>query len=50
MAAVSMEKGIIVKHLAVNKVPRSGPSKELLDMFGISANHIVAAAKEIATL
>jgi transketolase len=42
--AVAME-GIKVKKLAVNGLPRSGPPMELLDMFGISARHIVEAVK-----
>lgn len=33
--------------LVVNGMPRSGKSDELLDMFGISARHIVAAVREI---
>jgi len=42
--AVAME-GIRVKRLAVNGLPRSGPSAQLMDMFGISARHIVDAVK-----
>ena len=42
--AVAME-GIRVKRLAVNGLPRSGPPMELLDMFGISARHVVEAVK-----
>jgi transketolase len=33
--------------LAVNKMPHSGKPDELVDMFGISARHIVAAVREI---
>ncbi|XP_069501530.1 transketolase-like protein 1 [Ambystoma mexicanum] len=44
-AAVSEEPGILVQHLAVNRVPRSGKPNELLDMFGISAKCIVEAVK-----
>jgi len=36
-----------VHKLAVRRIPRSGPSAALLDMFGISAKHIVEAAKKI---
>lgn len=43
-SAVSMEP-IRVKKLAVTDLPRSGPSAELLDMFGISARHVVNAVK-----
>ena len=37
-----------VHKLAVNGVPRSGASAELLDAFGISAQHIVAHVKKLA--
>jgi transketolase len=36
-----------VRHLAVDRVPHSGPSKELLDRFGISARRIIEAAEEL---
>nr|XP_020035178.1 transketolase-like protein 2 isoform X2 [Castor canadensis] len=44
-AAVSGEPDILVHQLAVTEVPRSGKPSELLDMFGISARHIIAAVK-----
>ncbi|XP_037677407.1 transketolase-like protein 1 isoform X2 [Choloepus didactylus] len=44
-AAVSMEPDILVQQLAVSGVPRSGRPSELLEMFGISARHIVATVK-----
>ncbi|XP_006872584.1 PREDICTED: transketolase-like protein 2 [Chrysochloris asiatica] len=44
-AAVSEEPDILVHQLAVPRVPRSGRPSELLDMFGISAKHIIAAVK-----
>jgi len=44
--AVAMEKDICVRKLAVTGLPRSGPSAELLKMFGISAEHIVQAVKD----
>jgi len=44
-AALSGEKDIAVQHLCVRALPRSGPSAELMDIFGISANHIVKAVK-----
>lgn len=47
LSAVAGETDIMVKKLAVPTVPRSGPPKVLLDMFGISAKNIVAAVKEI---
>jgi len=42
----SMASGVRVKRLAVTGLPRSGPPMELIDMFGISARHIVKAVKE----
>lgn len=47
LSAVAGERDIMVKKLAVPTVPRSGPPKVLLDMFGISAKNIIAAVKEI---
>ncbi|XP_046840258.1 transketolase-like [Xenia sp. Carnegie-2017] len=46
-SAVSADSSIVVHKLAVNGLPRSGPSAALLDMFGISSKHIVALAKKI---
>jgi transketolase len=36
-----------VRHLAVERVPHSGSPTELLDRFGISAQHIAAAAEQL---
>ncbi|XP_045320008.1 transketolase-like protein 2 [Leopardus geoffroyi] len=44
-AAVSREPDILVHQLAVSEVPQSGKPGELLDKFGISARHIIAAVK-----
>lgn len=44
-AAVSMEPDILVHQLAVPGVPRSGKPSELLDMYGVSARHIIVAVK-----
>ncbi|XP_003802636.1 transketolase-like protein 1 [Otolemur garnettii] len=44
-AAVSMEPDILVHRLAVSGMPRSGKPIELLDVFGISARHIIVAVK-----
>src|SRR5262245_42510894 len=41
--------GITVERLAVREIPRSGKPDELLERFGISATHIVAAVKQAAT-
>jgi transketolase len=37
--------GMTVTRLAVREIPRSGKPDELLDKFGISARHIVAAVR-----
>lgn len=46
LSAVSEERDIVVKKLAVTSIPRSGPSEVLLDLFGISAKNVVAAVKQ----
>ncbi|XP_007955380.1 transketolase-like protein 1 [Orycteropus afer afer] len=46
-AAVAMEPDILVHQLAVSGVPRSGQPSELLDLFGISARHIVETVRRI---
>jgi transketolase len=35
-----------IKHLCIRELPRSGKPDELLDRYGISARHIIAAVKE----
>lgn len=40
-------KGVSVYGLAVTEIPRSGLPEELLEVFGISANHIVRKVKEL---
>jgi transketolase len=40
---------LTVRHLAVAELPGSGTSKELLDAAGISARHIAAAARGLAS-
>ncbi|XP_045538029.1 transketolase-like protein 2 [Papilio machaon] len=47
LSALALERDIVVKHLFVSGVPRSGPPAALLDMFAISAPHIAAAAKAL---
>jgi transketolase len=42
------EAGIRVHRLAVREIPRSGKPAELLDRYGISANHIVDAVHAFA--
>jgi transketolase len=41
------EAGIRVHRIAVREIPRSGKPEELLERFGISASHIVAAVKAL---
>ncbi|HUR34552.1 MAG TPA: transketolase [Vicinamibacterales bacterium] len=41
------EAGIKVHRIAVREIPRSGKPDELLDRFGISSKHIVAAVKAL---
>jgi len=36
-------RGYTVKRLAVSEIPRSGTPDQLIDRYGISARHIVAA-------
>lgn len=50
LSAVAEEKDIIVKKMAVLTVPHSGPPSDLLEYYGISANHIIKTIKEILTL
>lgn len=38
-------EGIQVHRLAVREIPRSGQAEELLDRFGISAAHVIAAVR-----
>lgn len=47
LSAVADQRNVVVKHLGVDKVPRSGPPTVLIDMFGISARCIVAAVNDI---
>lgn len=50
LSALAMEPSVfLVKKLAVPTIPRSGPPTVLLDMFGISAKHIVNAVQELLT-
>jgi len=50
LAAVASSRNIMVRKLAVNDVPRSGPPADLLEMFGISANNIVTAVNDVIKL
>lgn len=50
MSAVADQRDIVVKHLFVPTVPRSGPPAVLIDMFGISARCVVNATQEVLKL
>jgi transketolase len=41
------DAGFTVHRLAVREIPRSGKPEELLERFGISASHIVAAVRSM---
>ncbi|XP_068619892.1 transketolase-like protein 2 [Battus philenor] len=47
LSALAMERDVLMKHIYVEGVPRSGPPAALLDMFGLSAPHVAAAAKAL---
>lgn len=49
-SAVAEHRNVVVKHLAVPTIPRSGPPTVLLDMFGISAKHVVKAVQDVLKL
>jgi transketolase len=46
VAAAVASAGFTVRRLAVREIPRSGTPTQLLDAYGISARHIVAAVRE----
>merc|ERR1740128_278947 len=48
--AVADCRNVVVRKLAVNAVPRSGPPMELLEMFGISASCIVKAVGDVVKM
>lgn len=50
LSALAEHRDFVVKHLYVPTVPRSGPPAVLIDMFGISARHVVNAANAILKL
>ncbi|KAJ8711556.1 hypothetical protein PYW08_008510 [Mythimna loreyi] len=47
ISALAMQRDVVVKHVCVREVPRSGPPQALLDKYGISAPHVRAAALEV---
>lgn len=50
MSACVANSKIIIKQLAVSKIPRSGPPSDLLDYYGISSKHIANAVKELTAV
>ena len=46
VASAIASEGFTVKRLAVGEIPRSGTPDQLLDHYGISARHIVAAVQQ----
>lgn len=50
LSAVALERDIIVKKVAIPRVPRSGTPAGLLDYYGISAKHIVNYVQELVKL
>ena len=49
VATAIAPEGFAVIRLAVREIPRSGTPDQLLDRYGISARHIVAAVHSRAT-
>ncbi|XP_063536186.1 transketolase-like protein 2 [Cydia strobilella] len=47
LSAVALQRDVVVKHLCVAAVPRSGPPAALLDKYGLSAPHVAAAARAV---
>jgi transketolase len=48
VAAAVAGQGFTVRRLAVAEIPRSGKPEELVDHYGISARHIVAAVTDLS--
>lgn len=46
-SAVMSEKDIVIAQLAVSDIPRSGPSQSLIEKYGIGAESIVKAVKNL---
>lgn len=46
VASAVASDGFTVRRLAVREIPRSGTPEQLIDRYGISARHIVAAVRE----
>ena len=50
VAAAVAPHGFTVRRLAVREIPRSGTPEQLVDRYGISARHIVAAVNTLVTV
>ncbi|CAH2095011.1 unnamed protein product [Euphydryas editha] len=50
LSALAAERDVVVRHLCVRSVPRSGAPAQLVDAFGLSARHVAAAAQELLQL
>ena len=48
--ALSEERDVVVRRLAVTGIPRSGPGLVLMDIYGISARHIEDAVRSLVPL
>ena len=49
-SALSLVRDVVVKHLAVKGIARSGQPEELMAICGIDAASIVSAVKEVLKL
>lgn len=49
-SALAGERNVVVHHLAVDRVPRSGKPDELIEKFGIDSKAIAQAVKHILTV
>lgn len=47
LSALALERGAAVSHLCVRAVPRSGPPADLVRHYGLSADHVLRAAKQL---
>ncbi|CAG9135764.1 unnamed protein product [Plutella xylostella] len=50
LSATASARDVVVSHLHVREVPRSGPPEVLLDKYGLSAPHIVNAVQAVMKL
>lgn len=46
-AVIANQSSIVMRHLAVREIPRSGPPQALIDKYGIGSGAIVEAIKSI---